>query len=117
MDKIKKTNKTHSTAIALLLMLCGGRMHGQDNIVYPKAFQSDQSYTIWGKDVKDPYSWMEDFKSPSVTAWVNAEQNFSKKYYGDTYLLGKYIEYYSSIRFQPLFRRGDILLQLYRQSV
>jgi prolyl oligopeptidase len=45
---------------------------------YPKSRVVDQRDLIHGVEVKDPYRWLEDGKSPEVVAWMNAQDDFAR---------------------------------------
>lgn len=43
------------------------------SVTYPKTAKIPQKFTYQGEDVKDPYFWLEDDRSPQTEAWVKAE--------------------------------------------
>ena len=40
---------------------------------YPVTAQADSVYTYFGTELKDPYRWLEDDRSPETEAWVTAQ--------------------------------------------
>ncbi len=46
---------------------------------YPKTRADDLVETLHGAKVEDPYRWLEDVKSPEVTAWMDAQDGFARK--------------------------------------
>ncbi|MCL2744607.1 MAG: prolyl oligopeptidase family serine peptidase [Planctomycetaceae bacterium] len=51
------------------------------NIVYPQAKRSEQKDDYFGTTVADPYRWMETNDTPELTAWIDAENQLSRKYF------------------------------------
>ena len=47
---------------------------GSSEVKYPDTKQEELLETIFGKEINDPYRWLEDFTSSEVKAWVE-EQN------------------------------------------
>ncbi|HWL72898.1 MAG TPA: hypothetical protein VNQ74_03390, partial [Burkholderiaceae bacterium] len=37
----------------------------------------DASETFFGTQVRDPYRWLEDVKSPEVTAWMKSQSDYT----------------------------------------
>ncbi|MDR0521737.1 MAG: prolyl oligopeptidase family serine peptidase [Planctomycetaceae bacterium] len=58
----------------LHLSLCGA------DFAYPQAKRSDQKDDYFGTVVADPYRWMEINDTPELTAWINAENQLTRKY-------------------------------------
>jgi prolyl oligopeptidase len=44
---------------------------------YPETKTADSSSTYFGKEYKDPYRWLENFKDASVVAWFKAQANLT----------------------------------------
>lgn len=49
-------------------------------LTYPKARRTDYTELIHGKNVADPYRWMENIDSPETKAWIKAENEVTEKY-------------------------------------
>ncbi|MFO0757663.1 MAG: prolyl oligopeptidase family serine peptidase [Byssovorax sp.] len=45
---------------------------------YPESRVTDQKDVIFGVEVKDPYRWLEDAKSPEVVSWMKAQDDFAR---------------------------------------
>ncbi|MBT8302505.1 MAG: prolyl oligopeptidase family serine peptidase [Maribacter sp.] len=60
---------------ALLLMACNTTTKKEPiTVKYPATAKADSVDTYFGIEVKDPYRWLEDDRSPETEAWV-IEQN------------------------------------------
>ncbi|NND79220.1 MAG: S9 family peptidase [Maribacter sp.] len=60
---------------ALLLMACNTTTKKEPiTVKYPATAKADSVDTYFGIEVKDPYRWLEDDRSPETEAWVK-EQN------------------------------------------
>ncbi|MFI5141322.1 MAG: hypothetical protein ACHQII_03100, partial [Bacteroidia bacterium] len=91
----------------LAILLSSIRLFGQPSLVYPKANQSNQADTIWGKVVKDPYRWMENISSPEVATWLDAEKILTDDYTKKNFMIMKdYLTKYSYISYKPLTKQG-----------
>ena len=44
----------------------------------PDTAKRDVIDTYFGTDIKDPYRWLEDLKSPEVSAWMKAQNNYTR---------------------------------------
>ncbi|MBT8306656.1 MAG: prolyl oligopeptidase family serine peptidase [Maribacter sp.] len=69
-------NKFFLFSIAVLLFI-GCNTKTQKELItvnYPPTAKADSSDTYYGTEVKDPYRWLEDDRSPETEAWVK-EQN------------------------------------------
>ncbi len=63
------------SAAALLLGACNSKNEKETITVnYPTTHKTDSVDTYFGTEVKDPYRWLEDDRSPETEAWVK-EQN------------------------------------------
>ncbi|HDZ05427.1 prolyl oligopeptidase family serine peptidase [Maribacter sp.] len=61
--------------VITLLFSCNNKSKSEHIIVnYPITAKADTIDTYFGNDVKDPYRWLEDDRSPETEAWVK-EQN------------------------------------------
>ena len=58
----------------ILIMSLIGCDPGSSEVKYPDTKQEELLETIFGKEINDPYRWLEDFTSIEVKAWVE-EQN------------------------------------------
>jgi prolyl oligopeptidase len=45
---------------------------------WPTTKRQDIADTIHGKQVADPYRWLEDEKAPEVVAWMNQQDNYAR---------------------------------------
>lgn len=54
----------------------------QPKLTYPKTRKVDSVHTYFGVKVADPYGWLEDDKSDSTAAWVNAQNKVTMDYLG-----------------------------------
>ncbi|WP_282053854.1 prolyl oligopeptidase family serine peptidase [Maribacter luteus] len=65
------------SAAALLLGACNSKNEKETITVnYPTTHKTDSVDTYFGTEVKDPYRWLEDDRSPETEAWVK-EQNIT----------------------------------------
>ena len=48
---------------------------------YPKTRQGDESTSLHGKSIPDPYRWLEDPDSPEVVSWVKEQQATTSGYF------------------------------------
>jgi prolyl oligopeptidase len=46
--------------------------------LYPSTRTVDQRDTLFGTEVRDPYRWLEDGKSPEVQAWLAAQDKLAR---------------------------------------
>jgi prolyl oligopeptidase len=46
---------------------------------YPATRAGDTKDVLFGTEVRDPYRWLEDAKSPEVQSWVKAEDDLTRK--------------------------------------
>ncbi len=46
----------------------------------PKATVHGVTDTYFGQKIVDPYRWMEDNKSPEMTAWMKAQADYARTY-------------------------------------
>jgi prolyl oligopeptidase len=46
--------------------------------IYPPAREQEISERIFGQEVRDPYRWLEEVKSPEVQAWMAAEDKLAR---------------------------------------
>jgi len=61
--------------VAFLIINCNTTSKKEPFTVnYPLTAKADSVYTYFGTEVLDPYSWLEDDRSPETEAWVK-EQN------------------------------------------
>jgi prolyl oligopeptidase len=82
-------------------------LFGQLGLVYPKATQSNQTDTIWGKVVSDPYRWMENITSPEVATWLDEEKKLSEGYTKKNFELMKdYLVKYSYTNYKTINKQG-----------
>lgn len=49
-------------------------------LAYPKTRTTNDSDTIFGVKVADPYRWLEDGDSPEVQSWTEAENKLTRSY-------------------------------------
>ncbi|GGG37436.1 prolyl oligopeptidase family serine peptidase [Bizionia arctica] len=52
----------------------------ETQLSYPKTKTVDTVTTYFGTEVKDPYRWLEDDRSPETAAWVTAENELTQSY-------------------------------------
>ena len=52
----------------------------QPALVYPKTRKVDTVHTYFGVKINDPYNWLEDDKSDSTAAWVDAQNKVTNAY-------------------------------------
>lgn len=61
---------------ALLLGACNTTTQKESITVnYPTTHKADSVDTYFGTEVKDPYRWLEDDRSPETEAWVKEQNN------------------------------------------
>lgn len=49
-------------------------------LVYPETHKADNVDTYFGTEIKDPYRWLEDDRSPETAAWVKAQNELTFGY-------------------------------------
>ena len=68
-------------ALAALVSACKTETKKEPIAVnYPPTEKVDTVYTHFGTEVKDPYRWLEDDRSPETEAWVKAENELTFGY-------------------------------------
>ncbi len=69
-------------SVAAGVALLSGSAHAESKIEYPKTNKVEQTDTLHGKPVADPYRWLEgDVRSqPEVEAWVEAQNKVTTAY-------------------------------------
>ncbi|MBK9048619.1 MAG: S9 family peptidase [Bacteroidetes bacterium] len=64
--------------------------------------------TIWGREVKDTYRWMEDIRSPETLNWLKTQDTLRDKYKGEKLKsLTEHLKHYSTIYGKPIFKEGE----------
>lgn len=58
--------------------MAGPALHGR-NLSYPEARRGDQVDQLHGREVADPYRWMEDMSSPETRAWAQAQDDLARE--------------------------------------
>ena len=53
---------------------------GSSEVKYPDTKQEELLETIFGKEINDPYRWLEDFTSSEVKAWVEEQNEIADKF-------------------------------------
>ena len=67
--------------LTLLLMACNtNHFNNKMDIPYPKTRTTEQTDTLFGIEVKDPYRWLEDDNSKETMAWVDAQNETTEAY-------------------------------------
>lgn len=66
----------------LLIMSCKNETPSAQDIAvtYPKTNKLDHTDTYFDTEVKDPYRWLEDDRSPETEAWVKAQNAVTGDY-------------------------------------
>jgi prolyl oligopeptidase len=54
--------------------------HAVPALAYPATRAVDQKDTLFGVEVKDPFRWLEDVKSPEVQQWMKDEDALARGY-------------------------------------
>ena len=57
-----------------------GEGGGGAPLKYPETKKVDVADTYFGTEVRDPYRWLEDDRSPEVAAWVEAQNKVTYAY-------------------------------------
>ncbi|MDR3181063.1 MAG: prolyl oligopeptidase family serine peptidase [Prevotellaceae bacterium] len=70
---------TFLTSMAILLM-SSCTQHPQIKVVYPETKKTDYKDVYFGKEVADPYRWLEDDRSDETADWVKAENEVTFGY-------------------------------------
>ena len=52
---------------------------------YPKTKKEDINEKIFGKNIQDPYRWLEDFTDENVIEWVNEQNKFTNEFLENDY--------------------------------
>lgn len=93
--------------LSLFFILCSFLLSAQQPYVYPKAKESNQVDTIWGRVIKDSYRWMENITSTETTEWLKAEQQLADQNKSKSISSIKdYITNYSQMQFKRLIKQG-----------
>ena len=53
---------------------------GSSEVKYPDTKREELLETIFGKEINDPYRWLEDFTSSEVKAWVEEQNEIADKF-------------------------------------
>ena len=53
---------------------------GSSEVKYPDTKQEELLETIFGKEINDPYRWLEDFTSDDSLDWVKRQNKFTKTF-------------------------------------
>jgi len=75
--------RNFSIPLTLVLVLSGvaAALDGHPNSpapTPPDTAKRDVIDTYFGTDITDPYRWLEDLKSPEVSAWMKAQNNYTR---------------------------------------
>ena len=54
----------------------------QARLIYPPAPRQDDTETLHGVPVADPYRWLEDLDAPQTRAWIEAENALTFDFLG-----------------------------------
>jgi len=60
-------------------------MPEDEKMKYPETRKDNFQENIFGKNLKDPYRWLEEFTDDDVTAWVEEQNTLSNKYLQNDY--------------------------------
>jgi prolyl oligopeptidase len=94
--------------ILLLLILAVIDTSGQRSYTFPVTWRQDITDTIWGRQVRDPYRWLEDIHSDQTKQWLDAQKKLKERNFGLTYYpLIKYLTRFSSLDYKPVFKEGN----------
>ncbi|MHC5352642.1 prolyl oligopeptidase family serine peptidase [Myroides sp. LJL115] len=68
--------------VAAVVMSCNDKKHDAEHsqITYPETKKGEVVDNYFGKDIKDPYRWLEDDRSSDTEAWVKAENKLTFDY-------------------------------------
>ena len=67
-------------AVPLLLLLAWPMALAGQAPTYPQSRRGDVVETLHGKDVADPYRWLEDLNAAETAAWVAAQNATTERY-------------------------------------
>jgi len=74
--------KTIRPVLAVMLAsACIAQAGAAGSFNYPAAARGTVSDNFFGRQVADPYRWMENIDSPETTSWVQAENALSRSYF------------------------------------
>ncbi len=96
--------------LALSFMACQNNQN-ESKLKYPETKTVDTVDTYFGTDVKDPYRWLEDDRSPETESWVEAQNEVTFGYldqipYRDS-LKQRLTEVWNYEKIGAPFKRGD----------
>lgn len=78
---------------------------------YPETRRQDLVETLHGVEVADPYRWLEDVEDPEVVAWMDAQDDLTRRYLGGIdereALVRRFKELYYIDSMSAPVRRGD----------
>jgi prolyl oligopeptidase len=72
--------KNYLLIISLMAIIMLSGCDWQKNIKYPETRKVDTVDVYVGKEVPDPYRWLEDDNSEETAEWVKAENEVTHKY-------------------------------------
>jgi prolyl oligopeptidase len=74
--------KTKLTILFILFLALNvyGQNRIQSKMNYPETNKIDHTDTYFDTEVKDPYRWLEDDRSPETEAWVKAQNTVTSDY-------------------------------------
>src|SRR6185437_15771580 len=81
MSRFRNTKRALPLLItAVAICNTGVSVWAESGIAYPPTPTSQATDTYFGIQVPDPYRWLEDGKSSTTIAWVNAEDRLAQDY-------------------------------------
>ncbi|MBR9860227.1 S9 family peptidase [bacterium] len=99
----------------LILVACGQKEENKEVSIelptYPKTETVDQRDTYFGKEILDPYRWLENDTAPEVEAWVKAQNEVTESYisqipYRDK-IQKRLEEIWNYPKYSAPFKKGD----------
>ena len=75
-------NSFYSLLALITIMSCKNEKQSTNEIVvtYPETTKIEHSDTYFGTEVKDPYRWLEDDRSPETESWVKTQNEVTGNY-------------------------------------
>ncbi|MEO8760812.1 MAG: prolyl oligopeptidase family serine peptidase [Bacteroidia bacterium] len=93
--------------LLLIILFNSFNFFGQETFIYPKANASNQTDTIWGTSVNDPYRWMEKINSTETTEWLTSEKKLTDEYNKKTFSdMKACLAAYSKVYYKPYIKQG-----------
>jgi prolyl oligopeptidase len=99
------------TSLLLITSCSEEQVQKQTSLNYPSTAKVDSIDNYFGKEIADPFRWLEDDRSPETEAWVKKENELTFSYLADIpyreQLKNRLTELWNYEKIGSPFKRGD----------